>query len=72
MIHPVDLEDVNTLAIADTKEEAIARALQMHRWNNQSEPTPTFMILRDRAPVWFGHLVRETIFERLAYKKYCK
>lgn len=73
MIHPVDPEDVNTLVLADTKEEAIERIYQMHAWGSLGPgEMPTVMVLRDRVPLWFGHLVQETIFEFLAYKEYRK
>jgi hypothetical protein len=55
-------------ALYDTKQSAIERAVQMKIWDD--EPDTAIMIHRQRIPLWFAHLVRETWFERLAYYEY--
>lgn len=67
MIHPVDADDYDTLAIADTKDEAVARCRQMHKWNHPNDDAPIVMVQRDGIPLWFAHAVKNTWFERLAY-----
>ena len=53
-------------ALYDTKEAAIERAKMLVAWNDN--PDAQIMVQR-RVPLWFAHLVQETLFERLAYKE---
>jgi hypothetical protein len=51
----------------DTIESAIDRAKMLKDWN--ADPEAQIFIHRKKAPLWFAHLVRETPFQWLAYKK---
>lgn len=51
---------------AKNKAEGIARAKQIRQ---QLGSRGDIMVQRDYAPLWFAHLVRNTIFEFLAYVK---
>jgi len=49
----------------DSKESAIDRAKMMRTWGRN--PDAVIAVQRRWAPGWFAHLVRETLFEFLAY-----
>lgn len=51
----------------DSKEAAIERAQQLIKWEGKPD---IIFVMRDWVPLWFGHLVRGTFFERLAYYEY--
>jgi hypothetical protein len=54
-------------ALYDTKEAAIERAKMLKAWD--PDPNTKIFVHRKNVPLWFAHLVRETWFQRLAYKE---
>ena len=60
----VGFDEEDDAPLYDTEKSAIERAEMLKRWY------PSIKILKHRkwVPLRFAHLVRETWFERLAYK----
>ena len=50
----------------DSREAAIKFARMKVQWGNQDTK---IMVQKERVPLWFAHLVKETWFEFLAYKE---
>ena len=55
-------------ALFDTKASAIERAEMLKAWD--TDPDVRILVLREWLPPWFGHLVRNTWLEKLAYAEH--
>ena len=60
-------DEKDVAPLYDTIESAIDRAKMLKDWN--ADPEAQIFIHRKKVPLWFAHLVRETPFQWLAYKK---
>jgi hypothetical protein len=56
--------DKNGEALYDTKDAAIERALMMAKFRNFKGK----ILIQRNVPMWFAHLVKGTIFEKLGYR----